>query len=221
MVTILKDIPIPGVEVIPCRQNGPRGIVKAFLVYDDDSLVLVDSGYSDEDADLVLQRIAKIGRSIADLSACVITHRHSDHVGGLRKLRALGEFAVISHELEAEGVAATCGVAVDRVVRDGDELPEAGGIQVIHMPGHTPGSIALYIRRSRALAVGDAIVSAGEHLLVSPAFLSMDPQQATVSVRRLLEMGLEIEHLLVAHGDDVYGETAGPLGRMLAERRVF
>ena len=42
VVTILKDIPIAGIEVIPCRVNGPRGIVKSFLVYDEEALVAVD-----------------------------------------------------------------------------------------------------------------------------------------------------------------------------------
>jgi len=32
MVSILKDIPIDGVKIVPCRVNGPRGIVKSFLV---------------------------------------------------------------------------------------------------------------------------------------------------------------------------------------------
>ena len=32
MVSILKDIPIEGVKIVPCRVNGPRGIVKSFLV---------------------------------------------------------------------------------------------------------------------------------------------------------------------------------------------
>ena len=44
MVSILKDIPIDGVKIVPCRVNGPRGIVKSFLVTGDERLILVDTG---------------------------------------------------------------------------------------------------------------------------------------------------------------------------------
>lgn len=219
MVTVLKDTQIPGVEVIPCRLNGPRGIVKSFLAYDDDSLVVIDTGFSDADGDLIAERIERLGRTPADVTYCVITHRHGDHTGGLKRLRSLATFPVVAHENEAQGVEATCGVAVDRVVRDGDELPEAGGIQVIHMPGHTSGSIALYLRRSRSLAIGDAIVSAGEHLMVSPVYLCSDPSQADDSVRRLHALNLTLDNLLVAHGDDVYGDVARPLSRIFTGPR--
>ncbi|HZU06684.1 MAG TPA: MBL fold metallo-hydrolase [Chloroflexota bacterium] len=221
MVTILKDIPIPGIEVIPCRLHGPRGIVKAFLLHDAAGMVLVDTGFSEADADLILERIARLGRPLTDLKLCILTHRHRDHVGGLKKLRELGPFAVVSHEAEAAGIEQTCGVAVDRLVRDGDELPEMGGIRIIHLPGHTPGSIGLYLHQARALLAGDAIFSAGEWLVVSPAYLSEDPAQARESVRRLLGLGLAIDHLLVAHGDDVYRTAQDPLSHILAERRVF
>ena len=89
------------------------------------------------------------------------------------------------------------------------------------MPGHTPGSVALYLHQQRAFVAGDAIVSAGEHLVVSPAFLCDDPDQARQSVSRLLGLALDIDHMLVAHGDDVYGKAGDPLGRILVERRVF
>ena len=220
MVTVLKDNPIDGVEVVPCRLEGPRGVVKAFMAHDDGSLVVIDTGFNDADTDRLVARLEKIGRSPSDISACVITHRHGDHVGGLKKLRSLADFPVVSHVDEAAGIEATCGVKVDRVVRDGDVLDEAGGIQVVHMPGHTPGSIALYITRSRSLAVGDAILSGGEHLFVSPQYLCADPAQAQESVRRLLSMNLAIDNLLVAHGDDVYRDAARPLGRIFAGPRL-
>jgi len=39
MVSILKDIPIDGIKIVPCRVNGPRGIVKSFLVTGDQRLM--------------------------------------------------------------------------------------------------------------------------------------------------------------------------------------
>ena len=47
MVSILKDIPIENIKIVPCRVNGPRGIVKSFIVTGEDRLILVDTGFSD------------------------------------------------------------------------------------------------------------------------------------------------------------------------------
>ena len=130
MVTVLKDIPIPGIEVIPCRLNGPRGIVKTFLLHDATSLVLIDTGFSDADAYLIVERLAKLGRTPADLTMCILTHKHGDHVGGLKKLREQGNFAVVAHEDEAAGVEQTCGVAVERTVKDGDDTVTAKSFSI-------------------------------------------------------------------------------------------
>jgi len=46
--------------------------------------------------------------------------------------------------------------AVSQTVEDGAVLPLAGGIEVVHTPGHTPGHIALFLRQSRILVAGDA-----------------------------------------------------------------
>lgn len=219
MVTMLKDGRIEGIKVVPCRLQGPRGIVKTFLLYDDHSLVIVDTGFSASDGELIKEQIQQVGRSVADVSLCVITHHHLDHVGGLKALLSLGTFPVASHEAEAERITATCGVGVDRYVSDSEMIALAGGIQVVHMPGHTPGSIALYVPRARALIAGDAIFSAGEWLIVSPSYLCEDPDQARASVQRLLGLGLPIDTLLVAHGDDVYGTAAEPLAKIFMSRR--
>jgi len=55
-------------------------------------------------------------------------------------------------------------VAVDRMVEDGEVLPIAGGIEVVHTPGHTPGHIALYLRQSRVMVAGDAANIVGGQL---------------------------------------------------------
>jgi glyoxylase-like metal-dependent hydrolase (beta-lactamase superfamily II) len=220
MVTILKDIAVDGIDVIPCRINGPRGIVKTFILHDDDSTVLIDSGFNDADSEIIAQRLAKLGRQVSDITLCLLTHYHGDHVGGLAGLRQIGDFPVVCHPADVQKAEEAGKVKIDRTVEDGEVLPEVGGLRILHMPGHSPGSIAIYSQRTGALAVGDAIVSAGEHVIVSPPFLCADKDQAVESVRKLLALGLDVKHLLVAHGDDVYHTASGPLARILDERRV-
>src|SRR4030095_12525686 len=208
MVSILKDIPIDGVKIVPCRVNGPRGIVKSFLVTGEHRLIFVDTGFSDADADIIMDAIKDMGHEHEELKLCVLTHRHGDHTGGLKKLKKTLKFEVMAHELDMPAIQKASGYDVEHVVKGGERLPDCGGINVIHTPGHTPGHISLHLPRIKTMIAGDAIVSAGdsivsagEHLVVSPTYLSSDPEVATESVRRLIAMNLDLERLLVGHGD--------------------
>ena len=220
MVTVIKDVAVDGLTVVACRLNGPRGIVKAFLLHDAQSLVLVDSGFTEADGTLVLEALERLGRSPADLSLCIVTHHHLDHVGGLAKLLSVANFPVVSHAAEVEPILKTCGVQVSRTVADGEVIEAGGGARIIHMPGHTPGSIAVYHQPSQSLIAGDAIFSAGEWLIVSPDYLCEDPEQARASVARLLSLNLPIQRVLVAHGDDVYGGVQDQLAKILMRSRA-
>lgn len=89
------------------------------------------------------------------LDAIVLTHAHWDHVGAAAELRAATGARVIASAVDApliehprkmdtSRVAAPC--AVDRTVGNGDVI-EVGGMRwkVIETPGHTKGSICLFI----------------------------------------------------------------------------
>lgn len=54
-------------------------------------------------------------------------------------------------------------------------------------------NISLHLPRFKTMIAGDAIVSAGEHLMVSPTYLSSDPEAAHESVKRLIQMNLDLE----------------------------
>jgi glyoxylase-like metal-dependent hydrolase (beta-lactamase superfamily II) len=61
---------------------------------------------------------------------------------------------------------------------------------VFHLPGHAPGSIALYERKTRILFSGDVIYDGG---LIDNAWHS-DPEAYRRSLRRLLELPVEVIH---------------------------
>ena len=219
MVSILKDIPIDGVKIIPCRVKGPKGIVKSFLVTGNERLILIDTGFSDADADIIMDAIEDMGCKHSDLKLCVLTHRHGDHIGGLKKLKKTLKFEVMAHELDMPAIQKSTGHDVEHVVKGGERLPDCGGINVLHTPGHTEGHISLHLPRIKTMIAGDAIVSAGEHLMVSPTYLSSDPDAANQSVKRLIEMNLDLERILVGHGDDIYEGAKNNLARIFAGPR--
>jgi glyoxylase-like metal-dependent hydrolase (beta-lactamase superfamily II) len=220
VVSILKDIPIDGIKILPCRVAiSTKGVVKSFLLDAADRVILVDTGASDADADIIMDGVKDMGREHADLKLCVLTHRHGDHTGGLKKLKKTLKFQVMAHELDMPAIKKSSGYDVEHVVKGGERLPDCGGINILHTPGHTAGHISLHLPQKKTLIAGDAIVSAGEHLVVSPTYLSSDPDAASESVKRLIAMNLDLERILVGHGDDVYEGASNNLGRIFAGPR--
>lgn len=89
-------------------------------------------------------------------------------------------------------------VAVDRTVRDGEELGWCGGCTVIATPGHMPGHISLYLSRKNVLLAGDAaVVENGEPAIANPQY-TLDMEQARQSLKKLLRYGAD--EIICYHG---------------------
>ena len=80
---------------------------------------------------------------------------------------------------------------VDHQVDDGDNLPLMDNVQVIHTPGHTPGSMSLFVRDKGVLIVGDALEYRRGKLKPPAKMFTENRQQAIESLRRFLELDFE------------------------------
>jgi glyoxylase-like metal-dependent hydrolase (beta-lactamase superfamily II) len=87
---------------------------------------------------------------------------------------------------------------VDRVLSDGEVLPNCGGIQIIHTPGHTPGHICLYHSPSKTLIAGDALFVDGNNLGPAPAFINADIPLALSSLKKLVQC--DVASVIAYHG---------------------
>lgn len=89
------------------------------------------------------------------LTDVLITHHHSDHVGGVAMLKSALDVRV--HGPSAEPIPSR-----DRALKDGDVIQILGRpVHVIGVPGHTSGHIAYYFVDDDALFSGDTLFSAG------------------------------------------------------------
>ena len=100
-------------------------------------------------------------RSDGLLVSVVTTHRHPDHWGGLEAVVGVTGATVIAHEADAAGLP----IPVGELVRDGDVIAFGDAeLTVIHLRGHTPGSIALRYDgdpRRPHLFTGDSLFPGG------------------------------------------------------------
>ncbi|HTX15978.1 MAG TPA: MBL fold metallo-hydrolase [Candidatus Baltobacteraceae bacterium] len=127
--------------------------------------IVVDPG---DDVDRILEILR---RHHLKVLAIVSTHTHIDHVGGLAQLHRATGAPVLFHEADMPlyrgldeqaqwlGVATPETTRIEDFVNEGDTLRwGAFGAQILHTPGHTPGSISLVVRptsaETQALAAG-------------------------------------------------------------------
>ncbi|MGE7093690.1 MBL fold metallo-hydrolase [Lysinibacillus sp. NPDC048646] len=73
-----------------------------------------------------------------------------------------------------------------------------GGIEVIHTPRHTPGHISLYVKRSKALVAGDALICSGGFLRGPVLQTMLDINTARLSLKKFLSF--DIESVICYHG---------------------
>ena len=105
-----------------------------------DSCIVIDPGYEPE---TVLVEVCRLGKSI---DAILLTHGHFDHVGGVRFLaeRVGCPIYIHSAELSLPESFTDGPLYYTQNYDEGDELALAGlSLQVLHTPGHTPGSVCL------------------------------------------------------------------------------
>jgi glyoxylase-like metal-dependent hydrolase (beta-lactamase superfamily II) len=118
-----------------------------------------------------------LGRHKLTVKAIVSTHAHIDHVGGLSKLHQYTGAPVLMHrddlplyqamDMQASflGVLPPELTEVDQLLKEGDILRWGSfAAQVIHTPGHTPGSVSLYLPHD----AGKVSVTDGDEKVPAP-----------------------------------------------------
>jgi glyoxylase-like metal-dependent hydrolase (beta-lactamase superfamily II) len=187
-------------------------------------LTLVDTGFKGKES-LIVERVRGLGYSPSRISSIIITHHHTDHTGGLAGLVEITGASVIAHAADAPYIdgrlpqpgplrpgwlsrashpfhhfLATRPVKVDHEVADGDELPLAGGIRILHTPGHTPGSICILLKSNGTVFTGDLLAQRFGLKWPSIPFTA-DVAQLKQSAKKLA--GQKFESACFGHGSPI------------------
>jgi len=149
-------------------------------VIDAEHLTVVDTGVK-SGAEVIFKCIESLGRHPEDVEFVINTHGHFDHVGGNGVLAeraqprffAHGRDRAIIESLEYQDKVRSVGnmreqntsgsVKVTDILEEGDVIDLGGDVkvEVLHTPGHSPGSISLFIPSEGALFCGDVLPEPG------------------------------------------------------------
>jgi glyoxylase-like metal-dependent hydrolase (beta-lactamase superfamily II) len=204
------------------------GRVHAFLIEDGDRLTLVDTLY-DDDAGVILSELSAIGRKATDIQYILLTHSHKSHLGGLATIAKASGAKVMAHEWEipviegrrrasqvgyklprpfnAEVYALQVGLNIGlgrhtplKVEERLSKGMKVGKLEIMEVPGHTPGCVAFWSPEDRFLIAGDTVATWPAIDIGWPTF-NLDPAAAQTSVGKMSELNPAV--VCVGHGEPI------------------
>lgn len=212
---------------------------KVYLLVEDGRVIIVDAATPGR-AGAIWRHLASLGYPPQAVSEIWLTHADIDHMGSLAALQARSGARICAHRADAPlvegdadrelGPVSLAGtyerifnwvvhrvfrpVQVDHALQDGQAL---GAWQVIHAPGHTPGSVCFHHPGRRILLVGDALNYRHGTLGAPPPLFTPDMDQAYESIQRIAALDFAV--CCFGHGPPLL-ENAQAQVRAFAESLV-
>jgi len=166
-----------------------EGGVRCFLIEGTDKAMLVDTGFGGGD-------IKSFAETLTYLPIFLInTHTDVDHIGCNDSFEK-----VMMHQEEEKyyQMKKPDNHAVVEPLEDGDVIDiGTRKFEVIHIPGHTPGSIALLDRNNKLLISGDSVQTGAVFMFGKGRDINMYIE----SMKKLDKMKTDFETILPSHGD--------------------
>lgn len=164
--------------------------VYCYLVYGDE-VCLIDTGIASTEK-IILEYLKKSGRDFEEITLIVQTHAHPDHIGATKVIKERTGCRVAIHEAEkvwienvdsqfidrpVPGFHQLVGgsVRVDEAFSDGKKFDLGKGmeIEMVHTPGHSPGSTSIWLKKEGILFTGDSVPLLGDMPIYDDAMASI------------------------------------------------
>ncbi|MFO7964496.1 MAG: MBL fold metallo-hydrolase [Desulfobacterales bacterium] len=188
--------------------------------------ILIDPGHADAFGH-VEKGLSSLGFSIDDIELIMCTHGHPDHFEsiihfkGKQSLIAMNRYdwdmigAVIRKMPSFSGTDPD-DLAPDFFLEEGDLSVNGYTFTIIHVPGHSPGSVAVYWPENHVLFTGDVIFKGGLGRTDLPGG---NGRQLKQSILRLKE--LDVDYLMPGHGEMILDSNSVKQNFDVLERYGF
>jgi glyoxylase-like metal-dependent hydrolase (beta-lactamase superfamily II) len=187
----------------PGPMTGPG--TNTFVVGDPTGALVIDPGCADA---AHLEAVQLAGAALGGIQTIVVTHAHSDHIGGAAELAGRTGARVLALSRAPEGVP-----FADATVADGAEIAAGNqSLTVLATPGHRFDHLCLWHAPSGILFAGDLVAGVGTVVIIPPegdmrAYLASLARMQTLPLRRIWP----------AHGDAI-DDPQAKLAEYIAHR---
>ncbi|MFO7944303.1 MAG: MBL fold metallo-hydrolase [Anaerolineales bacterium] len=219
-------------------------ICNVYLLDVEDGYYLVDSGLFGY-AEAIREELEREGCPLSNLKGILHTHGHGDHIGNSPALAERSGAPAMGHEADLPFFQKSPDLPakstfqrtllrladrflfrqppliVDVFPEEGQEIPSSRGWEVLHTPGHTPGSISFYQPEHGLLLCGDALFN--QHpatrvrgLRLPLPLISVDSRTARASVQKLARLDLKI--ICPGHGFPLTDNLSRKLEQLLESK---
>ena len=210
---------------------------KITVLLSGDNVLVIDTGTRGS-LNRIKTAFSSLGIDRNQVSLIVLTHHHPDHSGGVSELSKYTDAPIAAHRLDAgiiQGIQDKPDVhtnlwlaaitrpflsllysdnsKIDFYLEDRQELPFEEKVEVIHVPGHTPGSICLFVPKQKVMIVGDALEFRSGKLLHASKSFTADIPKAADSLKKLLDY--DFETLCFSHFEPLTENAYGQLELLL------
>ena len=216
------------------------GSANIFCIGTPETYILIDTGIFMQTKKLITE-LNSNHFTTSNLKTILITHCHCDHIGGVKELLDHSNARVAAHQadipfilresvidgpyremmIEEQKAMQQLNCAVPRIdieLKDGDTIEN---LEVISVPGHTPGSVAFFQKEKGWMFFGDVIrENRKEELSIGkPERFNIDMSQVIKDARKLLSYPIKIG--LLSHGKIYSGKEIEILRNLLTNPDTF
>jgi hydroxyacylglutathione hydrolase len=213
--------------------DGVRG-ANSYLFLTDEGTAIIDTGLPGN-ASRIVRFQEGLERSPRSITHIILTHPDIDHSGSVAQLKRDTKASVAIHRADAKRLSGEADlkevkgamgilygvmrrfvkftpVAPDILLEDSNTI---AGLTVVHTPGHTDGSVSLYLP-NEIVFIGDALRTTARGLPELPSrLMTLDMNQARESVRRISE--LRFSCLLPGHGPPITSNASSKLREFVSK----
>ncbi len=211
--------------------------INAFVVKAADGQVTLIDGGITQGWKRLEAGFSYLGLDVSDVTSIVVTHAHNDHVGNVERVRKASGSPVSAHVDDAPFLeAGQCPpidpsrrfrsllerfgrydkITVSHTFSDGALLDVAGGLRVLHTPGHTPGHTSYLHEPTGVLITGDVIHYWRSQIRIGIKIFCHDIALNEQSAQRLSQISCDT--VAFTHGPHISENAQGRLHEFLAKR---
>lgn len=165
------------------------GFVRCFVLKGTEKAVLIDSGANCRDA-------KEVAENLCGMPVILInTHGDVDHVSGTA---AFDEIYISEADYNDCNIASSFPETALRAVKDGETF-ELGGrtLEIVSIPGHTLGSIAILDVEARRIFAGDSVQNGNIFMFGK----NRSAKDLEISLKKLADMSSRFDTVVASHGE--------------------